>query len=434
VSRTVPGGKRTSGPPAAAARRWSVRRIGILAGGLLAAGAALLLTKGWWERLLRESAHYQAVVQETEALQARRREQAGAIRALEARLRADPADSETRLRLAGLRWRREGPAAAAATLAEAPRPIADLDVARMLAHCARLARREDLALHALDEAIARYPQEGSLRADRGLLYVLLAWHRDAERELRAAEQAGADTLLARATLARARGDAAGARSLLEKGLQEQPGDPELTRQLAAVAEDLRHYDEAIRLRQSLQQSDPGGTDRLDLAADYLRKGDLASLAQAMELLDRALAARPGDTRARFLHARCLRRLNRTAEAQRELAALHRAAPHLFGPAFELAELLRAQGRAPEAQALLAEHRVVQERRSAHRHAAETLVRAPDGAAAHCEAGRLCQESGLAGRAIVEFERALRIDPQLPGVKERLDQARAAAPRAQAEPE
>jgi tetratricopeptide (TPR) repeat protein len=408
-----------------ARRRWGL--VGLLA----AAVAALILTRGWREQLMQESAHYQAITRDAEVRLGTQREQAAAIRELEQQVRANPGDSETRLRLADLRWRQEGPAAAAAVLRAAPRPIADVNVARMLAHCARLAGREDLALAALNEAITRYPQVGSLRADRALLYTLLAWHQEAEREIRAAEATGAEeTVLARAILARAKGDRAGARDLVERALARNPDDAELTRQLAAIAESAGQNDEAIRLWESLAGRDPGGSDRLEQAAAYLRKGDLPSLARAQELLDRLLVQRAGDARARFLHARCLRRLGRTAEARAELEALHRETPRMFGPAYELAEIDRAEGRAAEIPALLVEHSRIQQRRTAMRRAATTIMREPANAAAHAEVGRLCLESGLAGRAIVEFERTLQLNPRLTEAVNLLPQARAAAERGQ----
>src|SRR5205814_7763295 len=114
-------------------------------------------TQGWRAQLLRESARYQAITREAETRTACQREQEAAIRELERQVRAEPRNSEARLRLADLRWRRQGPAAAAAVLRAAPRPIADVNLARMLAHCSRLSGREDQALAALDEAIARYP-------------------------------------------------------------------------------------------------------------------------------------------------------------------------------------------------------------------------------------------------------------------------------------
>jgi predicted Zn-dependent protease len=394
------------------------------------AGAAFALTGKWRGQLLRESARYQAQAKEAQALQEKQRAHAAERDELERQLRDDPADPELRLQLAQVRWRGEGPAAAVAVLDGSPRPLSDVRLARMFAHCSRLIGREDRALAALDEAIGRFPADGNLRADRALLYVLLAWHGEAEQELRAAEaRSAADLALVRATLARAKGDLVAARSILQGELSARPGDLELVRQLAALCRDARQYEEAIRLLRSLPESETTAADRVDLATAWAQRADPASLARALEALDRAMVAQPDHPRARLLRARCLRRLGRRDEAERELEALRRDSPRLSGVAYELAEIYRSQRRLAEAQALLAEHRAAQQQRSQLRRAANHLMRDPTDATAHLEVGRLCAARGLYGRAIVELERALKLDLHLSGARPLLARARAEAGRA-----
>jgi tetratricopeptide (TPR) repeat protein len=411
------------------------RRLPWLLGALLLLALAFLLTGGWRQRLLAESARHRALVAELEGAREARSAQTAETASLEGDLSARPQDVELRLLVAERRWRLAGPAAAVEVLSAAPAPAAEPRVARMLAHCYRLTGREDRALEILDAAVAQSPGDGELRTDRALLYTLLAWHGEAEKELQAAERLGADNLyLARASLARAKGDPGAARSILEERLRVEPADPEAKRQLAAVNQQMSRYEEAVRLLESLDPAARTAEDRLNLAAAYVRRGGAPAAARALELLDRAAAGQPGPPRARFLRARCLLLLDREAEARGELEALRRDAPRFFGPAHELAELYRKDGRAAEAGKLLSEHRTAQERRSELGRLANGLMRDSKSAALHLDVGKLCLERGMYGRAAVELERAVELDPRLPGAAALLVRARSRATSAAASEE
>lgn len=398
------------------------RRLLWLLGVLAAAVLLFTLLRGWRERLLSESAAYRATIAATESRVAEERRRQGEQAELESRVTAAPSDPNARLALAQLRWQRQGPAAALPVLQSAPRPFADPRLARMLAHCARLAAREDLALGALNEGIRRFPRDGELYADRALLHVLLAWQAEAEHDLAAAGRFGAGGVhLARASLARAKNDLAGARAILLAAQQDRPDDPEIVRQLAALAMDGRQYAEATRLLAALPASQATPADHLSLAAAHLEQGEVG---RARELIDAVLAAQPAQPRARYLRARCLRAADEPDAALRELERLRREQPRMFGIAFELGQLYRQQGRGAEGARLLEEHRAVHAHRGLLRRAAEAIIRRPRDARAHLLVGRLCLERGLIGRAIVEIERARELDPRLSETASLLARARA----------
>src|SRR5437867_3600582 len=101
------------------------RRLAALLGLLGAAALALLLTQGWRERLLRESAQFRSQVREAQSSAAAGRARDEEANRLAQELSLHPADPEARLRLAELRWGQAGPRAALAVLDQAPRPFTD---------------------------------------------------------------------------------------------------------------------------------------------------------------------------------------------------------------------------------------------------------------------------------------------------------------------
>lgn len=400
------------------------RRLWQLLGALAAVGLAFFLTQGWRARLLQESARYRAIIAQTESTQQAEQLDSQAVSALEAQLTNQPENSDLRLNLAHRRWRQNGPAAAAKTLGMAPRPFADPRLPKMLAHCYRLARREDKALETLNEGITAFPKDGDLHADRALLFVLLAWHGDAEKELRVAESLGAESApLARASLARAKGDVTMARKVLRAELQAHPEEGEAKRQLAAVEQNAGEIDEAIRLLRSLDPKELTAEDRVTLAVLYLYPKDPAKAQQALDLLDGVLASRPDYARARFIRARCLRQIGRPEEARATLEQLHRDFPRMTGPGFELGEIYRKEGRTADAGKLFREHWSGQQQRTELRRAATTLMRRPDDPDAHLTVGRQFLERGLYGRAIVELNRTLELRPGSKAVEALLKKAR-----------
>ena len=397
--------------PAAESAEGNRRRLWQLLGALAVVGLAFFLTQGWRARLLQDSARYRAIVAQSEATKQAEQEDAQQISALEAQVTNQPENTELRLNLAQRRWRQEGPAAAAVTLEMAPRPFNDPSIPRMLAHCYRLARREDRALETLNEGIAQFPKDGDLRADRAELFVLLAWHLDAEKELRAAESLGSiDAPLARASLARAKGDVRAARKALHTELEKHPDEGEAKRQLAAVAQNAGEIDEAVRLLHSLDPKELTAEDRVTLAVLYLYPKDPTKAQQALDMLDGVLSTRPDYARARFIRARGLRQMGRQAEARGELERPCKEYPRMFGPAYELGEIYRKDGRTAEAGKLFRQHWSAQQKRTELRRAATALMRQPTDAGVHLTVGKQFMERGLYGRAIVELERSLELKP------------------------
>jgi tetratricopeptide (TPR) repeat protein len=215
---------------------------------------------------------------------------------------------------------------------------------------------------------------------------------------------------------------------LQRALDQAPGDAELVRQLAAVASDAEEPREAGRLLRTLPDGDLGFDDLLSLASASLQAGESESGRLALELVDRALVLRPAHPRAQLARARCLKALGRDSEARAALETLQREPRRPFGAAFELAELYRREGRADEARKLLAEHQAAQQEREELRRAGLALMRSPDDAEAHAQVGRLCLERGMYGRAIVELERSLKLDPDQPELRALLARARSEADR------
>jgi tetratricopeptide (TPR) repeat protein len=257
-----------------------------------------------------------------------------------------------------------------------------------------------------------------------LLYLFFAWHSEAEREIQAAEALKAPNVrTARAALARAVGDARGARAALEAELQANPGDGEAARQLAAVLQKAGEPEEAIRLLRSLDPTELTPEDQVSLAVLDLEAKDPQRVGRALELLDAVITARPDYVRARFLRARCLRRLQRTAEAREELERLVRDFPRMSGPAYELGEIYRQDGRTAEATTLFRRHQSIQQQRTAFQQAATDLRRFPANAAVHLRMGKLLLERGMRGRAIVELERAVQLQPSQNEAKSLLEKAR-----------
>jgi tetratricopeptide (TPR) repeat protein len=399
-------------PPAAEpAASGDLRRLRPLLALLVVAGAAYFGTQGWRQKMLRESANYRRIVAQTEDARRAQESESQAVAAMQAQLKEKPWDSELRLQVAERKWRREGPGAATEVLEACPRPFPDALVPKMLAHCYRLVRREDRALATLDEAIGQFPKNGELHADRALLYVLLAWHEDAARELKVAESLQAEgAILARASLARARGDRAAAKAALQKVLQAHPGDGEAIRQLVAAAQDGGQMEEAARLLRTIRPEELTAEDRVTLAVLDLYPKEEKRALEALETLNGVIEEHPDYARARFIKARCLRQLGRQAEAKQELERLCADFPRMFGPSYELGEIYRKEGRTAEAGKLFRAHWSAQQRRTELRRAATTLMREPDNASAHLEVGKLFLDRGLYGRAIVELQRALQLKP------------------------
>lgn len=401
------------------------RRTAVLLGLLAALGGAFLATSSWRARLLRESARYREMAAQVETDRRARGAAGETLLQLRAAVSSRPGDPESRLALAQFLWKTMGPAAALPVLDSAPGGGAsDPRVARMLADCARLVGRHDLALAALNAAVARCPAEPALRCDRATLFVLLGWHREAEADLGRAG-AGPEVLLARATLSRARSDLAGARALLEEAARQRPGDAELLRQLAALDVEAGRFTDALRRYRELPADDRTSDDELSQAAAEYQVGTPELIRAALARVEAGLARRPSGT-ALLLRSRCLEKLGRAEEALRQLEALYREHPRKFGVAFELAERYRRLGRAAEAGPLLEGHRRDQAARTRLRLAGEAVMRSPDSAAAHHELGMLCLDAGMAGRAVVELERARALDPSRAGLDAALAGARKAA--------
>lgn len=416
----------TKTPPRPSEQIGSSRRLAVLVACLAVTVAAYVGSGGWRTSLLHESARHRDTIRDVERLRQAEESRRAYIAAVQRDLERKPQDAELRLELAQLRWREEGPAAAVAVLGAAPSETADPRLARMAAHCWRLLSREDRALEELGRAIRRWPGNGDLRADRALLYVLLAWHQDARKELRQAEKLGSqESYLGGAALARAEGDLRRARSLLEAAQSRHPDDVEIVRQLAALAQDGGKSLQAVQWLSEIPAAERLADDFLAESIAWMQLGDST---RALAFAERALAEAPGHPRAALVRARCLKRLGRLAEGRQALEELHRRIPGYSAAAYELAQQYRGEGRPDLARPLLLQHRRDQEQRAALKRAAAELMRRPEDARAHLRVGQLCLDRGYLGRAVVEFRRAGELNPALPEVSGLLQRARKSAER------
>lgn len=96
---------------------------------------------------------------------------------------------------------------------------------------------------------------------------------------------------------------------------------------------------------------------------------------------------------------------------------------MFGPAFELGEIYQKEGRAAEAGKLFRQHASAQKQRSELRRVANELMRQPQNPKTHEMAGTLFLQRGMYGRAVVELERALQLQPDATATRALLNQAR-----------
>jgi tetratricopeptide (TPR) repeat protein len=413
---------------------------------LVGAAGAYLATRSWRQRLWTESARSRQVIAAAEQARVARERSAARQQELTAALVADPENVEARLELAQLRWAEAGPRAAAEILQSPQTSPLHPRLARLLASAQRLMGREDQALATLDAALRggetdppgprtaiHKPQSaverteyGNLHVERAMLFSLLGWFPQAREALQQAMRWNADPLqvgLVRVTMARQQADLRTAKRELEVLRRDYPGDGELVRQGAAVAEAAGDLAGSIQQLETLAAREPDVQVWLSLARLYLRQSGPASVTQAKAAVERALALRPDLPAARRLQGRCLRLEGQLSEARAVLEALEQQQPRSAGVAFELAQLYRDLGMPARAAPLLKRHQEALRRRGEMRRAALSVMTHPHSARAHREMGRLCLEQGMIGRAILSLERARMLDPRLPGVVEALERAR-----------
>jgi protein O-GlcNAc transferase len=286
--------------------------------------------------------------------------------------------------------------------------------------------RPDQALATLERAVHVAPDVGDLQAERALLFSLIGRFPEARQALAAAESHGADstqTALVRATMARQQSDLRTARRVLEAARTRDPEEPELTRQLAAVAEAEGHAAEAVQLLETIAETAADPQIWVALARLSLLVGTPDARARAIVAAHRALALRPQMPAARVYLARALRLEGRREEARTLLEALRRERPHQVAAAFELAQLYRDLGMNEKAAPLLAEYQESLRRNEVMRRAVLAVTEHPDSAPAQLAMGRLYLDRGRVGEAILALERAVALQPDLPGAREALERAK-----------
>jgi predicted Zn-dependent protease len=419
---------RSDVPSLSTPERHPPTRLPALLVALLLAAGAYMATGGWRHRLQQESARSRQVIAAVERSRREEEQRAARQQELAALLASRPDDGAARLELAQLRWREAGPGGAVAVLQQGGRDPSDPRLLVMLANAQRLLGREDRALAALDRAARRAPGDGRVEAERAMLLSLLGWFPQARAALRVAEHGGADPVelsLVRVTMARQHGDLRAARRELEAAQARDPTNPEVVKQLAAVAESEGRLAEAERLLEPLAaQGEPEVL--IALARMQLRRDEPEARARAKAAVQRALALRPGIPAARRLLGRCLRLEGDMAGARAVLEPLYRERPDQPGAAFELAQLYRSLGMQDRVPPLLARHSDYLRQRAAMHRAALAVMAHPERASAHLEMGRLCLEHGMVGRAILSLQRVLALDPSLPGARQLLARARRTA--------
>jgi tetratricopeptide (TPR) repeat protein len=402
------------------------RRLWLLLGVLLVAVILYDATKNWRARLRDESARSRQAVAALEQEASARQQRANRQRELESTLATAPDDVETRLELARLRWSDAGPRGAALVLEPIGSRTTDVRALRMLAGAQRLMGREDLAMATLKRAAAVAPQDGDIRAEQAMLLSLLGWFPQTRQALQEAEKRGADAglvAIVRATMARQQGDLTTARSVLEAVRNRRPNDPEITRQLAAVAEADGRVMDALDLIVPIAESENDPDLWLKVGVLYrLLPGPTAQL-HARDGAERALALRPQHGAARLLLGKAQRALGEKEAARTTLEGLYREQPNREGVAFELAQLYRDLDLKEQAAPLMERHQKLLRQREVMRRAAMAVMARPHSARDHVEMGMLCLERGMVGRGILYLERALELNPRQPEVREMLAQAR-----------
>jgi tetratricopeptide (TPR) repeat protein len=436
--KKAPGGSGPSASPVDRERSERRRLLRLLA--LLLLAAALYgATGSWRQRLREESARSRRVIAAVEGARSAHLQRTERERDLAGRLRAQPEDADARLELAQLRWRTGGPRAAAA-LIEAGASESDPRLVQMLAAAQRAAGREDRALATLERGLRLgfpAPWPGVLQAERATVFTLLGWFPQAEAALREAEKSAApplQTALVHATIARQNVDSRTARRVLEAARARHPEDADVVRQLAAVAEGERRFDEATALFRSIAEREGDPRIWVALGRIALQRDEPEGRSEAKGFLQRALALQPGMPAARLLLARGHRLDGDLAGARAILEPLCRERPHLGVALFELTQVYRALGENDRARPLLARYGQHARRRREMLQAANAVMTSPESAQAHARIGRLCLDEGRIGRAILSLERALALQPGLPGARATLDRARRAADTAAADDE
>ncbi len=143
--------------------------------------------------------------------------------------------------------------------------------------------------------------------------------RDAYRQAIAAMPRSAELLLEFGVLAGRNDDLQNARRVLEKAARLDPNDANIPFNLGQVAKTQEQYERAVRLFRQTLRLDPDYHEALvDLGDCLLLTGHPKD---ALEVLDRAVEALPGDAMAHNFRAMALDDLDKPAEAN---AAYHRA--------------------------------------------------------------------------------------------------------------
>lgn len=241
-----------------------------------------------------------------------------------------------------------------------------------------------------------------------------------------------------AGLSERKGDVGRAIRLYREALALRPGDPQVQCQLGLLEYGAGRVEEAREAMTAALRSDPALAGRtLEIARGAIQKGDgdgalflfrvvlsvqpenpeangwvgalllsRGDAAGAIGPLRLAAAGAPGSTEVQLTLARCAAQLARDAEAAAALA--------------------KAESDAADNPALLTSVAAVYAQLRNYSAAARIFRRVvalePDNAKAHASLGYFLLVTGDRAGGLAEWRRALQLDPNLPGLRERLDQA------------
>jgi tetratricopeptide (TPR) repeat protein len=246
----------------------------------------------------------------------------------------------------------------------------------------RKAERLRDAAEALDLWLSRQPDSVLALTWRGQIWERLSQRDDALRDYRRAAELDGDDVDARLGQARCLErdrHYAEAAEQYEEARRRRPDDAQALVGLARCRHDLSEDDEAAPLLDAALARDPDNADALaERGKIELAKGRLT---EAERLLRAALRLSPDDREARLRLAECLRRQERTAEAEAELVRLADVEADLN----RMDKLIRA------------------------------VAEKPGDADLRCEAGRIAFRLGNDAEGVRWLDGALAASPQHPGV-------------------
>lgn len=277
------------------------------------------------------------------------------------------------------------------------------DALQLLGVIAQQEGRHEEAARLIGEAVRLSPEDASYRSNLALALRSLGRREEAIRELREAVRLAPDYAVAAtnlATLLAETGAPAAAEAALEAACAADPGDVRALRRLGLMRAQAGRLAEAVGPLEAAVRLSP---DAVTLTNLGIVLKDLRRLAEAEEVLRRAVAAAPGSPEAANSLGLVLMDLGRLAEAKGVMqAALAIAGDHV-DLLNNFAVLLKQLGRQHEGE----------------EHLRRALAKSPDDPGALVNLGDLLVASGRSEEALAVLEKAVRLAPKSPEARNNL---------------